>query len=150
MNSVLLSFSRLVGTLNQNLAPHVATHYGVFLTRLTKHVAEYDHFSDFDPNPVLHASCVLLQRTRSSEQSHLLNHIAPFLHLSVHKFSVTFDSISELVPVCTELSTRLKHQDVISNVLNELAVAAINGMAVTATTLSSLLKVREFSESELY
>lgn len=130
-----------MGTLNQNLAPHVATHYGVFLTRLTKYVAEYDHFSDFDPNPVLHASCVLLQRTRSSEQSQLLNHIAPFLNIAIQKYSVTFEAISELVPVCTEVSIRLKHQNIISNVLYELVITAVNGMAVTATSLSSLLKV---------
>jgi hypothetical protein len=142
VEQVLLSFKRFASALEDEISEDAVLHYGAFVTRLGKHVAEW-HAHEFDPNPVL-CSCACLLRLASKESSVMLLHqTSTLLHLALTRFLVDRDTLTRLLDSSEVVAVGSGTEDTIRTVLFELAGSALHGLTTAPATLDTLLRFLE-------
>lgn len=63
------------------------------------------------------------------------------MHLTLARFDVTETALNELLEASAALCMRVKAEDIVQHVKADLAVSAVQGLAVTPTTILTLLNV---------
>lgn len=139
VEQVLLSFERFASALEDEISEDTILHFGAFVTRLGKHVAEW-HSHEFDPNPILCSCASLLQLAPKESSVMLLHQTSTLLHLALSRFLVHRETLARLLDASLGIAADAGTEDTIRTVLFELAGSALHGLAVGPATLDTLLQ----------
>lgn len=136
---VLTSLSRFVASLRGEVPEDATQNFGVFLSKLGKHVSEWEA-SEFDCSPTLCAAAGMIKLSSPSVAATLVHQISTILHLCLAKFSVEHSTLSTLLSTSSASIIQDDNENTIRTVIFELAGSAINGLTVTPITLATLLQ----------
>ncbi|ODN74054.1 hypothetical protein L202_07524 [Cryptococcus amylolentus CBS 6039] len=136
---ILGSFARLVAELCIDLSVEAANDFGSFISRLSKHIAEWGY--DYDPNPMLQSCAKVLDLSPSSTLVPLLSQIATILNQCLCHFGVTRQTTLKLLEAGQRAGARAGVENQIKSVLLNVASTAVDGLAVPPVSLHALLKL---------
>jgi hypothetical protein len=81
----------------------------------------------------------LLDIAPASAALTLLHQISNFLHLVLHRYSISVEQIRKLVPVSIRVARRQQTENTVATVLFEMCISVLKGQPVTPGTLNMLL-----------
>ncbi|WVQ73477.1 hypothetical protein IAR50_003049 [Cryptococcus sp. DSM 104548] len=134
---ILESLARLIDELYIDLSVEAVNDFGSFLSRLSKHVAEWGY--DYNPNPMLRSCAKVLDLSPSVTLVPLLSQIATILNQCLCHFGVERQTTLSLLGAGQRASVRAGVENQIKSVLLNVASAAVDGLAVPPVSLHVLL-----------
>lgn len=142
LQHVLQHFSYACMNYQREVSESAAEHFGAFLGRLTKAVAELNA-ADFDPNPSLRAAAAVLPMVPKTAMAPLCSQMATMLNMAFGRFDVDSTTVNAVLGVAIQQQPQNDAQDVnpVRAACLETANAVLHGAASTLTTLHALLAV---------
>ncbi|ORY30604.1 hypothetical protein BCR39DRAFT_529130 [Naematelia encephala] len=138
LQQVFNSLATFTNDLHNEITDDAAQIFGSLISRLSKHIAEWDA-GDFDPDSMIRSSGDILEVTSVTAAPTLVHQISTFLHLCLARCAVRYESIVMLLRVSDRVANRETSENTIRTVLLEFVGSVIHGHQVATPTLHTLL-----------